>query len=218
MYEPTDLNDNSDCDDSNDPQSCISYYRRLESGQSTFGRPELKTYDAQVNYQIPQDGFVVCINPAATGTGEFQYLGNEVTTRSVSWIFTPYSLTIEPTQIFPTIKISLVWDLQPNASPANYTDIYATVPGIPPFQVFQHMNVNNRQRFIILKTWLYPSPLFGGLNAETGSLAIDMPTVYPNGATIGFTPVTGALLLTMCQSGNDLFNLTGMFRTRYYDN
>lgn len=218
MYQSTDLNDNSDCDDCNDPSSSISYYRRLETAGNTYGRSELKFFDAQTVYQIVDIGQVVCINSITTGSGDQQFTGNMVTTRSVSWNFLVIANSIVPTETIPLIRLSLVWDLQPNNATAGYKDIYTDVPGVPAFVPFQHTNLDNRNRFIVLKTWVYPSPINGVINAETGSLAIDMPTVFPNGPVINSTPQTGALLLTFAQSGSQIYTFVGMWRTRYYDN
>lgn len=202
-------------------------YRTLTSGQRhsnpVYPRPECKIYDADQTGAPPSGtpsstvisdlGTVVCLNKLITGTGVTNFLGNQISIKSLSY---RYELDLPATNAVPTSgRVLLIWDKQPNGATAAYTDIFQLA------NYLSFANVNTRERFVILRNDQYSlSPNGDQTLFFERYVSINMLTTFVNGQATAGVPQSGALLLAFVgdQSSTGRPNITGYFRVRYYDN
>jgi len=198
----------------------LTPYQRLRVSRApsnpVYPRPELKAIDSFLNITLTTSVVaVIFLNSIVRGTGNNNRTGNQVTIRGVFWNIIPYlpaRYDTPPAQ--PAMRIQLIWDKQPNGALPTGADLYVSGS----FSYYP-LNYNNKDRFVILRTWVYPSPLNGTTNYELGSLPIDMVSTYSNDTGVG-APITGALLLAYSVNNvNPTPNPTiyGSIRTYFYD-
>lgn len=222
-----DMQDNSDCDDDcwpdDQPHVNSRSYSLITVGDRhtdpVYPRPELKLIDVSANgsltnnsqLSVPTTGVVInLMQNILQGTSLSTFTGNQITVKSVSYNFAPNGYAAGD-----VIRVALVWDLQPNAATAAYGDVY-NASFIAGGLAYAHLNFNNRQRFIILRTFVFPPPLNGASTYYTGSCPINMVTTFQDPQSTPRSPQTGALLLVCC--ANSAENIQGIFRIKYYDN
>lgn len=195
-------------------------YQRLRSSpvhtDPFYPLPEIKIVDQSINATITNNSTtILLLNSLVRGTGVTNRTGNQVVIRGFFWNLIPSlpdAYTTPPTK--PIMRIQLLWDRQPNGSLPAGSDIYVSA-GFPYFA----LNYNNKDRFVILRTWVFPNPLNGTTNFETGSISIDMLSTYLDTPGVGF-PVSGALYLTYSVNNTNPTpnpNLYGYLRVYYTD-
>lgn len=221
------LDDNSDCDCDSESSGVIAY-RRLEAPayhtSSVRPRPSLKYVDCGIGgtgvttFAVTNIGVTGSYSAQLiSGIINTRFVGNQVTNRSFSWNFIPVIPTAGTAP--NALKVSFVWDRQPNGALASYSDIYVTGGTGSVLNPFRHQNPDNLERFVILKTFVYPCPLNGGVNFETGKIPIDMVSTFINGQATTVSPISGNLIVAaVCSSANVGVILYGFCRIRYYDN
>lgn len=195
-------------------------YQRFFTGQNlrthpVYPRPEVKAFDftsAAANIDIT-GAFINCINQIPAGTGLQQRIGNQIATKSVYY---QYVLNFGTGPVPNAIRHLLVWDKQPNGAVALPTDVLVTGPTL----LTSPMNLNNRDRFVILadeRTTLSPNgdqiriiSGFRNINQRTDFNQSGSPTV----------PTTGALLTIFVSDETVVANepnVYGTWRVRYID-
>ena len=157
-----DINDNSYCD--YEEGFCSSPIS--DSFAPSYPPPEVKSIElptagssAGTSLALTNAGVVVALNDdIVSGTSLNTATGNQYTVQSLSYNFSLPSSIADST----IARLSIVWDRQPNGVTATYGDIYSTSgTSFSATNVFAHQNLDNRQRFIILRTFLFPSPVTG---------------------------------------------------------
>lgn len=211
-----DIDDNSDCeyDDLSLPCGSHSYYDKLPvsnlSARVPYPLPELKESDQTYNFVYSATPFIQCVNPLFVGVGVNRRISNQVTSVSISWNFLP-QVPAAPTG---AARYQLVWDRQANGANPLYSDIYYPAASSGPYVPFAHANTDNKQRFVFLRTFVYPSPLNGGINYETGKLRLNMKSTYGSGPI----PITGALFFVAASNSSTTNNITPVFSFKFHDN
>jgi hypothetical protein len=140
----------------------ISKWRRAPLRSGGWGRrtQELKVVDVFKNdSMLPDAGSVFLLNGMAQGVDYYQRVGRKVILKS---IMLKGSVTVEPTgngNVIPlasmSCRVSVVYDAQSNGTLPSYADIYQSVDsvGTTTNTTFSGVNLNNRDRFKILKDW-----------------------------------------------------------------
>lgn len=165
---------------------------------------ELKSFDiTAASCNMNTGGTVQVLNLPVVGTDYDDRIGRKITIKSVyvrgfgyiQAAATGGSAQDAPIQLH---RMILVWDKQPNAAIAAITDILAIATSS------SHLNLNNRDRFLVLKDkqWVVgPLNATQGLNGNCGYpikvyKKMNFEAVYngTNGGTIADI-TTGALLL-----------------------
>ncbi|QDJ95276.1 capsid protein [Capybara virus 35_cap1_1079] len=173
----------------------------------TTDPPELKYIDvAQQDQAITNTGGVVLLNAVATGTDVTGRVGRKINMKSLKIgvnVFNQANVSSN-LSIGVTVKISIVYDSQPNGSGTvpTYTTIYKTAHPYSP------LNLDNRDRFKVLWTKNFvvaayttsaSSLLATGSPTNTtrvGYKKMNLPVIFGGtGATIGDIQ-TGALYIT----------------------
>lgn len=191
-----------------------------------YPKPECKIFDCDfagttpppntpVKLPIASGGGTVCINKIPTGTEVGQFLGNQISIKSVSYRY-EVDLPASPTDQVPTSgRLLLVYDKQPNGAQASFTDIFAN----PNYLAFA--NPNSRDRFVVLRNDQFSlSPQGDQTLFFERYVPINMVTTFANGSA-GTVPHTGAILIVIISDQATLANqpiVSGVCRIRYYDN
>lgn len=190
-----------------------------------YPKPECKIYDVDFDAEVPPNtptklpmtntGEVVCINAIPTGTGVGNFIGNQVSIKSVAYRY-EIDLPADPVNQQPSSgRVLLVYDKQANGALAAYTDIFAN----PNYLAFA--NPNSRDRFVILRNdqWSL-SPQGDQTLFFERYVPINMVTTFANGSNGTTVPHTGAILLVYIsdQTADSRPIISGVCRVRYYDN
>jgi len=108
-----------------------------------------------VNQAAP---LIQLLNPIATGTDYYNRIGRKVRVKSLMFRASVTTGFQEPQGIRP-IRIALVLDKQPNnsATPPVYSDMFQGVneAGVAHSSAYSGVNLNNRDRFRVLKDWTF---------------------------------------------------------------
>lgn len=149
-----------------------------------FGRqsgrgPELKAVDWAASGTMDQASATtpILVTPIAQGTEMYQRTGRKVKLRSIQLkgevsLADPGSGATAPSEAYP-IRFAIVYDDQPNGTLPSVADMFqaldssATTYNWP----FAPINLNNRDRFKILKDWVFT--LKPGSNAGTSASYAD---------------------------------------------
>lgn len=151
------------------PPATRGFYNRPYGYGS--GRPELKFIDTQTTAEATSNTWKVnLINGVATGTDITNRIGRKITLKSLLVRLNVYNSmatnTTNPQGVMG--RIVLIYDTQPNSGTTpTGTDIFTT--NTP----FGFMNLNNRDRFKVLKDWQYA--IGAWLISGTGLLAAGSP-------------------------------------------
>lgn len=202
-------------------------YRVLTSNQRhtnpLYPRPELKIFDCDqaattppptpaVLTNIPNSGAVVCINAVPTGTSVSNFLGNQVSIKSVGY---RVELDLGTTPVPTSGRVLLIYDKQPNGTLAAWTDIFTSA------QYLAYGNPNTRERFVILRNDQFSlSPQGDQTLFYDRYVKVNMTTTYASGSP-GTVPQTGAILLAYISDQPTAANqprISANIRTRFYDN
>lgn len=130
--------------------------RGFYGGYSYRGRSELKTIDSEnINAAVSTAGGVVLLNGIANGTEIYQRVGRKCVMKSLLFRMTIFN---DPTKQDPqgtAVRIILFYDSQTNGAAPTVANVlsnmqaaaYTPIPTSP-------MNLNNRDRFKVIKDWL----------------------------------------------------------------
>lgn len=188
-----------------------------------YPKPEQKIYDADVsgNPYLPSTGFatipitggVGCLNRIGPGSGLEQFIGNQISIKSLT---VRYCLRLNATN--PNVpsngRVMYIWDKSPNGQIAGPADILANVTYL------SWINLNYRDRFVILRNEEFSlSPAQLQTKMCEHHITINMRSTYDQTATNRTVPLTGALLI-MVISDQGAFPpiIEACNRVRYYDN
>jgi len=135
-------------------------YGGLYGGYLNRGRTELKTIDLEnLNASVSTTGGVVLLNGIANGTEIYQRVGRKVIMKSMLFRITIFN---DPTKQDPqgtAIRIILFYDTQTNGSAPTVANVLGNMQATPYTPtVVSPMNLNNRDRFKILKDWVVGCP------------------------------------------------------------
>lgn len=181
---------------------------------------ELKYFDTAATGALADTtGAISVLNAMQQGTDANTRVGKQIYMKSVHLQGTINSRTSSTSPSF--VRIMLVWDAQPNNTLAAVTDILSTSTSL------SELNLNNRERFTVLRDLKYNSPDRAG-GGDQGKV-IDMFVNLGNkkttfsGIIAGITNVaTGALLLCIIGENTAVSNYAPYVitnaRVRYYDN
>lgn len=140
------------------------------------------------------------------------------------------------------VRVVIVYDKQCNGATPTWQDIFKDLDASGGSQVnaYSHANLDNSDRFVILRDHKYQVPIpqltvggSGALAAETTSMSneswsiddyvkCDLPTVYFGTANTGtVTDIASGGIFMICQgmqaAGNELLDLEWMSRVRFID-
>lgn len=192
-----------------------------------YPKPELKSVDSMANglaydaanfnfYPITSGGAVVCLNEIGQGTALGQYIGNQVSIKSLS---IRYSIILnQDTPAATSGRVIFLWDKQPEGVEPAVLDVLTSA------NYLSYLNMNNRDRFVVLRNDEFSlSPEGDQTILVERHVKINMRATYPNPVTNPTTPQyprTGALLLLYIadQAAASEPAIRGLFRVRYYDN
>lgn len=165
------------------------------------GRTELKTIDQSgQNSTITAAGTVTLLNGIGQGTDYTQRIGRQVLLKAINFKI-DIRLAGLTTGAGETVRCLLVYDCQTNAAAPAVTDILNTATPLSP------MNLNNRDRFKVLKDWIVPLEVSqytaGVLNAGSPMRhvkktykRISMDMIFgATGSTVGSINTGGIFLL-----------------------
>lgn len=204
-------------------------YRALTQGMRhtnpVYPKPELKYYDvdefgvtppANTAQNITNTGTTAVLNSMITGTGNQNFLGNQVAIKSVSYRV-ELDLPATPANQVPTSgRVVLVWDKQPNGTAAPWSTIFQSA------NYLSYINTNFRDRFVILRNDQFSlSPNGDQTLFFERNVKINMLTTFVNAQAATGTPNTGALLICYIGDQGTAANqptINGWFRVRFYDN
>lgn len=188
--------------------------------------PEVKFIDTTVNANASDAGGVVLVNACIEGTDAINRIGRKIELTSVEYdLLWSNSLTNLGTAAdYPTasdtLRVSLVYDRQPNGAAAAYTDVYSAPASI--VAPFAHRNINNLDRFEVLATDLVVISA-GGPNAEKIHRYIktkhDVRFNAGNAGTIADIQ-SGSLFIMFIDQNTNTFlesTLVGSCRVRFHD-
>lgn len=139
------------------------------------------------------------LNNIATGTDVSNRIGRQINIRRLTWYMTVQSLV---GTVYPTCRAFICYDKQSSGTTAAYTDVIkdptAGVTGS--MRPFGMINLNNRERFIILKNYFFmlnERGDTGAFKAIKGNWKGNLPTVFQNTGNTAADIASGALLLMM---------------------
>lgn len=199
----------------------LNFNRSMRS-DPVYPRPEVKYFNFLVNTPQAlgnQTAYIAQINQIAQGVTSTTRIGNQVATKNVYW---QYVLQQGATPVPVAVRIMLIWDRQPNAGTVTATTIFETTGDTPPFPqyVFAGLNLDNRDRFVVLSDERYDlSPNGQQIQYIKGFRNINQRSTYTTSNPI---PETGALILLGVSSATqattaNLPLLSGGWRIRFID-
>lgn len=213
-------------------------YKRAKKAQKVkMMQPELKGYDiAAGNAEFQSTGRVELLNPVVQGTDNFNRVGRKINMKSVHvrGVIFPK----DPTISIPRdhLRLLLVYDKQTNALLPSGNDVLMDSNAVAGTSSFSHVNLANRERFVILRDTLVNVPQYDATSLDSRN---DFPNLDPalhidwyvslkgkdsiynqlNNGNIGDIQ-TGALFL-LCYNyigaSTDLWSCFYTSRLRYYD-
>lgn len=188
------------------------------------GTPEVKFIDSIISTAVTFAGQINLLNGCVQGTDFNNRIGRkiEITSISVDLIFGGGTLTSANYVLGNCDKVrnALVWDKQPNQTGATYADIFTTASAAT--APMSTRNVNNLERFEILKVWDQTIDTAGNLCAYMKDYIKCKLDVRYDNSNVGTVVdiITGALLLVSCDQNNTGVNqntIQGQIRVRFRD-
>lgn len=203
-------------------------------------KPEVKTVDfpeTTTSFTIfsgPPTG--ILITPPVLGTGTNNRIGNKVQLKSVRvrGLIQPNNNAFST--LVEILRHIIVFDRNPNGALASYADIIQAISsaGATSSTVFSSPNINNTNRFIILRDSqvVTPAAQVNITPTLTSSIAIDQTTKLSFDEFIPLKKLqsqfkatagaigditSGALLMFFVSRGGQPWSMTYEARTRYYD-
>jgi len=232
-YGPTSTYNNSGYGRRNNYRKRAGPYKQLTTADRhtnpVYPKPELKSVDSMANggaydpgnfnfYPIPAAGTVVCLNEIGQGTALGQYIGTQVSIKSLS---IRYSIILNQDTPAPTSgRVIFLWDKQPQGSPPGTIDILTTA------NYLSYLNMDNRDRFVVLCDKQYAMDQSGGHESVQFKVykKISLPTIFNAGTAGTVADITsGSLyLLTISENAKGVVPdeypvVTGSSRIRYDD-
>lgn len=189
-------------------------YTGLPRTVSTINpRPEIKFLDINPGSgAIPATGSVAPIFTPTQGAAANQVLGNTCNLKSVYARFTvTCGPGVDDAQVPAAFRAMLIYDRQSNAGNAAVSDVLATV------DVSSFMNLNNRDRFVVL------SNEYGTVNPN-GQAEVYIEVYQPINMQAAFAgttiPTTGSVILLLISDQTVVANqplINGSWRVKFVD-
>lgn len=189
------------------------------------GRQELKYTDVSLNNStIPTTGVVALLQNVPAGTDVNERVGRKITNKSILFRIQAYT---ESTALSgAAVRIMLIYDSQTNSAGVNVTDVLQFAQPLSP------MNLNNRDRFKVLKDWYFGTDAIvytggppgtaitvgtGGTYVKKTYRRLNHDTIFSaTGNTIGSIS-TGAILLLLVTDVANAVGCSYYSRIRYSD-
>ncbi len=119
--------------------------------------------------------FIFFVNDIANGADVNERIGSKVCIHS---LYVKMSMALNAVPQPQAFRCTLVWDKQPNGLPPVYTDVYEQLAGAP--SIIDHVNMNNRDRFIILWEQVRELNIIGGTVAAEMQTRIEQKKYLSN--------------------------------------
>lgn len=189
------------------------------------GRSELKYTDVSaINQAMITAGSVQLLQNVPAGTDVNERVGRKITNKSILFRIQAYT---EYTALSgAAVRVMLVYDSQTNSAGVNVTDILQFAQPLSP------MNLNNRDRFKVLKDWYFGTDAIvysggppatsitsgtGGTYTKKTYRRLNHDTIFSaTGNTIGSIS-TGAILLLLISDVAGAIGYSYYSRIRYSD-
>lgn len=194
-------------------------------GRSLRGSAEQKNFDTALSFamdatfEVPATG-QLCLVPQ--GTGDEQRIGRRITIKSIQIrgqaFFAPAAAATAATGCW----LYLVMDKQTNGAAAAITDVFTSSVVNTAL-----LNLDNNQRFVILKKWQWVMQPGAGATAAYNNSCKNIEWYKKCNIPIEYSSTTGAITeirsnnIFLCAGSNpadDLVTFTGTARLRYTDN
>lgn len=199
--------------------------RSLYAPPTRFSRPgitEYKYVDADNPFfQVSNGGQVTLLNGVAQGTDFNQRIGRYMYMKSLEF---DASCIVDPLNNLPTqLRVALVYDKQPNGVFPAYQDIFNNAT------INSRKNLNNEQRFIILREWLEQMQSTvdeegriisseNGMRHLHGYIKLNMPVQFEGVANTMGSISTGAVYMVTVTDMHHGVQVQYTSRIRFTDN
>lgn len=207
---------------------------------STVKSPEIKLVDVPLTSQNfdTNGNRVTVLNSTSQGTAETNRIGRKILMKSVMIRLFVDQFQAGTTPANDYLRCALVYDRQPNAAAAVFSDVFQDVDaaGAATTTSMSNVNISNADRFHVLRDWFWKVDVPGGTSAgnQPSQVATDFKpfsvksfvklgllTHYNavNGGTVADI-TSGALLLLTAgfnSSANCQYRLRFVARTRFTD-
>lgn len=173
-------------------------FNRKFTGRHRSGRQgpiaELHHFDASIDGTAPSFllniggvGRFYMLNNMQEGVSSYQRVGRKINMKSILIRMAVVDL---PALVLPAnadvvvVRLALVYDGQSNGGFPSQADLFAGIiasGGTPTYHILAPVNLNNRDRFLVLKDkiWTFPVANTGSMAAASANYA--MPGRYPMG-------------------------------------
>lgn len=128
---------------------------RISSVSNVQQDTELGEVDLAYTVTLNTTASVKLLNNIAVGNASYNRRGRQVQMKGLRVLVNTYPNSHVGSPVIFYVKMALVYDRQPNRSIPTYDDIFKGLDtsGIEIIDVYQFPNKNNKDRFVILKTW-----------------------------------------------------------------
>lgn len=208
--------------------------RGYQSGRSHPGAPkaELKVWDVSINQAFSNAGVITVVNVMAIGSEIYNRVGRKVYMKSLR--FSGY-LTNTATSVQDYARFVVVYDSNPNGAAPALADIFQNMNGPAATTGFSHLNMNNRERFQIIRDKRFSLPAVTNTAGVLTNMTLQDPIkqsfqidefcdmkgleiTYNANATAGIADITaGAVYIVTFGNTGVTWSLQGENRLRYYD-
>lgn len=193
---------------------------------------ELKAFDVVLGPLVSATaGTFLTLNVPVPGTDLYNRVGRKAYWKSIS-----FECEWKPSGAVATnemVRLILYYDSQPGGAAPALADLLKNSNGAAATTIFSHINLDNRERFQIIRNWKYVMPVVtGASDVGTNTLLSPMKdfnindfislkeleTIY-NAGTAGTVAdlQSGALGLCLIGETDTGWQLNGVIRLRYYD-
>lgn len=215
----------------------VKYIQRPMASKS----PELKAVDTASSTGVDVFGstdfdqsapVVFLLNGIAAGTDFYQRIGRKVKLRSLLFRGDIYASDNATTGAL-SYRVALVYDSQTNGAAVSYSDIFQSVQfnGTTGARAYSGVNLNNRDRFKVLKDWTFTLAAVSLTVAGNGgyhnkrSLKAYIPLNHDQifsgtGGTLSDIQTGALFLIAICDAnstGDDAGTITWNTRVRFSD-
>lgn len=134
--------------------------RGFYGGYSYRGRSELKTIDTEnMNAAVSTTGGIVLLNGITAGTEIFQRVGRKVIMKSILFRITIFNVPTVQDPQGTAVRIILFYDSQTNGAAPTVANVLSNMQAAAYTPIATSpINLNNRDRFKVIKDWLVGNP------------------------------------------------------------
>jgi len=133
----------------------------------TSGRQEIKTLDILFSQFLNDVAQITQVNGTITGSGFSQRVGRKINMLSLQmdgWIYASEAAGAVANKMLLN-RFALVYDRQSNGTTPAWSDVFQDVDynDASSNEVLSHVNMNNRDRFVIIRDWHHKTPPIGAV-------------------------------------------------------